>query len=278
MILPTKLQSGTRRSVALEQLPQAGKQVAVYANRGMRLATVLAVRGSQALVEYRMPGGTSALRIVDFPLTNNWGWCGQTVPYTLLSLPWLFEIVAAHQQWHGCPQRHGGTRPVPPVETLLNRKLFERGFTTFWHTPPAAELLQAIQAQPRYWDVTGWVNGACGIAALGIVNWIRQSCEPDLRVALCAMSGTDHPVAHVFVTVTTPTWEYCLDTEGFRRRESLVRRWFERYQLERAHIVAMRESEKAFKAVHIPYSKQISAGITVGLQRYCGDFSLWLHN
>jgi hypothetical protein len=72
---------------ALPLLP--GDRCIISINQGERDATVLAAIGDKRLLEYEMPNGTSALKIVD--LINHTKTV--SVSYRAISVQWLTAIV-----------------------------------------------------------------------------------------------------------------------------------------------------------------------------------------
>jgi len=77
-----------------------GKVFTIWVNQGYRDATTLAVIGDEALIEYVMPRGTTALRIVDAYI-----WDGsKTVSYKNVPRKWLKEIEEAGIPWEGNSQ------------------------------------------------------------------------------------------------------------------------------------------------------------------------------
>ena len=93
---------------------ETGDITAVEANQGEREAEGLATSGNQMLVEYLMPNGTSALRIITV--------CGRrfidqrSVPYRNVPKKW---VRAMHEQgtnlWEGRCQRSTGRVPFPTL-------------------------------------------------------------------------------------------------------------------------------------------------------------------
>jgi hypothetical protein len=93
---------------------ETGDTTTVEANQGEREAEVLATSGNQMLVEYLMPNGTSALRIITV--------CGRrfidqrSVPYRNVPKKW---VRAMHEQgttlWEGRCQRSRNPVPFPTL-------------------------------------------------------------------------------------------------------------------------------------------------------------------
>jgi hypothetical protein len=87
------------------------------ANQGEREALVLAVRGDKMLVEYEMPAGSTALRLLSVEGNDR----GRPIPYRNVSVVWLKAIVEAGQTWTGKPQQAGG-KTMPSPADLLKEK------------------------------------------------------------------------------------------------------------------------------------------------------------
>jgi hypothetical protein len=83
-------------------LAKPGARLQVLANQGWRDAVVLAVQGPAVLVEYMMPKGTTALRILQ-PVPG--GVAERPIGYNDLPTKWLQAIVDAGQDWEGNPQQ-----------------------------------------------------------------------------------------------------------------------------------------------------------------------------
>lgn len=261
-------------------IPDPGASLLVSSNHGMRPATVLAMLGHDALVEYRMPGGTTALRKIDFDKVTNEGGKGKAIPYLQVSAKWLQAITDAGQHWIGHPQQRRKSPPsVPQAKMLLLQKRFAQIFCAFWRSQATCCLLSQIRELRGCGSVTGWEEGGCGIAAHGLLRWIRASpeyasCGACVQVRLRAMAGNRHQAAHVFVSVSMGKRELCLDPTGLRTPAALLRRWSEHYRLADAHIVPLGEDEQTFKCVRVPYSSQIGASVSVSLGETLGAFPL----
>lgn len=93
-----------------------GDTFLVNVNQGDREAMVLAVIGNQALIEYVMPAGTTALQIV----TEGREQVGRSVSYPSVPTKWLRAIVEEGREWEGNPQ---GRRRVPSAETMLSERM-----------------------------------------------------------------------------------------------------------------------------------------------------------
>jgi hypothetical protein len=80
-------------------------------NQGFRPAHVLAIIGDEVLVEYEMPRGSTALRIIqngDDAMDEDGYSSGQTyknVSYDRLPLRWLEALVSSGTGWIGWPQQ-----------------------------------------------------------------------------------------------------------------------------------------------------------------------------
>lgn len=97
---------------------KAGDVTTLEVNQGHRDAKVLAVIGHQALVEYAMPGGSTALRLLsDVP-----GKPDRSMSYWSIPLKWLLAIDAAGQDWEAQPQQCGRRRPGTVAETIAARR------------------------------------------------------------------------------------------------------------------------------------------------------------
>lgn len=265
---------------AITTPPEPGASLFVYANRGMRPATVLAVQGQQALVEYCMPRGTTSLRLIDLGLGVDEICYGRPLSYQQVSPGWLQAVIDADQRWIGHPQQHGLLpTQVPPIEMLLLQKRFVLAFRRFWRSQVASRLLSQIRMQRGCWNVTGWEKGGCGIAALTLLGWIRAlpEWEKNADVYLWAMAGRGHQAAHVFVSVGVDgKQELCLDPSGLRSRSAMIQRWSKHYHLVDAHIMPLDENEQAFKSVRVPYNSEIGMSLSMALIEALGAFPLFL--
>jgi hypothetical protein len=85
-----------------------GQRMVFWVNQGSRDARVLAVRGAKMLIEYEMPDGTTALRML-----SSQGYGDSTsISYYRVTGPWLQHMQAAGIEWLGRPQQ---TRPPGTV-------------------------------------------------------------------------------------------------------------------------------------------------------------------
>lgn len=98
---------------------QPGDRLLVYANQGDRPAVILAVAGGRALAEYEMPGGSTALRVVDRddPNAGRGRQLGDGISYHCCPLLWLAAIEWAGTAWVGEPQQ--ASRAAPSAASLL---------------------------------------------------------------------------------------------------------------------------------------------------------------
>lgn len=78
-----------------------GESLEIYANQGQREATVIAAIGDERLIEYEMPKGSTALRIIN---VNDPDGHYKTVSYRAVPRVWLEAIVAAGIGWQGRQQ------------------------------------------------------------------------------------------------------------------------------------------------------------------------------
>lgn len=118
-----------------------GDTFLVNVNQGDREAMVLAVIGDQALVEYAMPAGTTALQIV----TKGREQVGRSVSYPSVPTKWLRAIVEEGCEWEGSPQ---GGKKIPTAEAMLAQR----------EPKPPAQLPGVHQI--------GCLCGACGTARI----------------------------------------------------------------------------------------------------------------
>ncbi len=96
-----------------------GDITTVLVNQGDRDATVLAVIGTKALIEYTMPAGSTGLQIID--LLTEAPTPGRSVGYRDLPTKWLQAVVDAGMDWEGQPQQTGSWRPDKPEAMLAAR-------------------------------------------------------------------------------------------------------------------------------------------------------------
>lgn len=75
-----------------------GDRLQLDVNQGWREAWVLAVIDDEALVEYRMPAGTTAMQIIQ---NNRRSHYGRSVNYRACPLYWQRAIRAAGREWVG---------------------------------------------------------------------------------------------------------------------------------------------------------------------------------
>ena len=213
-----------------------GGSLLVHANQGMRRATILAIRDNSLLVEYTMPAGTTALRLIDLTApANAVGW-GRRIPYRDLSVPWLQAVVEAGQEWTGTPQQHSfPPMPVPTPGALLTHKRFLRSFHRFWWRDPGPRLLKALQQCEDCGWVTGWIRGGCWVAAEGLQYWVERSLSRALtsvEPTLLVIAEYRRKPKHLVLGLRLASGEEALlDPEGVWTRKALLNRWKRRHGL-----------------------------------------------
>jgi hypothetical protein len=94
---------------------QPGDTFTINVNQGDREAMVLAVIGNQALIEYVMPAGTTALQVV----TEGREQIGRSVSYPAVPTKWLRAIVEDGREWEGNPQ---GRKKISTAEAMLAQR------------------------------------------------------------------------------------------------------------------------------------------------------------
>lgn len=92
-----------------------GQTFEVHINHGIRMATVLAVVGNKALVEYEMPGESTGLWLVDSQTQEYI----RRIPYARVSSKWLETMIHNKIEWIGRPQKG---RFIPSVKAMYRRK------------------------------------------------------------------------------------------------------------------------------------------------------------
>lgn len=97
---------------------EPGDSFTVHVNQGEREARVLGVDGDEAIIEYEMPKGTTALRLINRhdPTAHP----GPNIHYRRCPARWLKAIVAAGKGWKGQSQQ--GQRYVPDPEDMLRQR------------------------------------------------------------------------------------------------------------------------------------------------------------
>jgi hypothetical protein len=90
-------------------LMEQNDQVWIHVNRGWREAVVLAVLDGKALLEYEMPNGSTALRVVPQD-TDDEMWY-RNVSYRSLPKKWLRVLIET--DWKGRPQQSADLAPSP---------------------------------------------------------------------------------------------------------------------------------------------------------------------
>lgn len=94
-----------------------GENITIHANQGERDAAVLAVLGDEALIEYEMPGGTTALRVVS---AHDPDLILRRYAYTDVPLRWLRAMLEVGSDWTGMPQQSHSL--APSVRALYREK------------------------------------------------------------------------------------------------------------------------------------------------------------
>lgn len=94
---------------------EPGDTFLISVNQGNRKAMVLAVIGNQALIEYVMPAGSTALQIV----TEGREQLGRSVSYPSVPTKWLRAIQEHGREWEGQPQ---GGKKIPTAEDMLAQR------------------------------------------------------------------------------------------------------------------------------------------------------------
>jgi hypothetical protein len=92
-----------------------GEGITLTINQGDRDGVVLAAIGTERLLEYEMPRGTTALRVYDVVTERE-----RSVAYRSLALKWLRVLVETGVQWIGNPQH--GRRVLSPEGVLRERE------------------------------------------------------------------------------------------------------------------------------------------------------------
>lgn len=95
---------------------QVGDEHWIEANQGERPATVLAVIGPEALLEYVLPGGRSALRLVpaNYPRgQRDVGFPYKNVSYQKLAKKWLLAMARDEVGWYASPQQARDLHKTP---------------------------------------------------------------------------------------------------------------------------------------------------------------------
>lgn len=114
----------------IEQLP--GTEFQIWVNGDLRAAIVLAVRKGWALIEYEMPNGTTALRLLRltdkivemFIFERKFIKLARreyrNLSYYDVTRPWLRSIIKNGLTWKGVPQQKRG-RSAPTPQELLEK-------------------------------------------------------------------------------------------------------------------------------------------------------------
>lgn len=114
---------------ATERLP--GIKCQMQVNGDLRDTMVLAARKGWALVEYEMPGGTTALRLIRLTNDNIVRFLFErplkltrrdyrNLSYYDVTRPWLRSIIKNGLTWKGLPQQKRG-RSAPTPQDLLEK-------------------------------------------------------------------------------------------------------------------------------------------------------------
>jgi hypothetical protein len=102
------------------QALQAGQEVHIEVNRDTRSATVLAVIGPEALLEYAFPSGRSALRVVprNYRRGQDPGRPYKNIGYRHLPKCWMLAVVRNKIEWLGSPQQVPDMHQTPKERYL----------------------------------------------------------------------------------------------------------------------------------------------------------------
>jgi len=188
------------------------------------------------LIEYAMPKGSTALRIIDLSASGNTAGWGRRVPYADLSVSWLQAVEDAGQAWTGTPQQHRvPARPVPDAAEQLRYKRFLQAFHRFWRRCPGPTFLKALQqCEDSSW-VTSWIHGGCWVAAESLQYWVERELshtQPEIEPMLLAVAEYRRKPKHIVLSIRLESGdEVLLDAEGVWTREALLDRWERRHGL-----------------------------------------------
>ena len=97
---------------------EPGDWLDVDVNQGMREAMVIAVDGDEALIEYEMPAGTSALWVID--RHNPVGWKLRGMSYCNITQRWKRAIVEGGKELLANPQKPLDKETRDWLESLKN--------------------------------------------------------------------------------------------------------------------------------------------------------------
>jgi hypothetical protein len=252
-----------------------GGSLLVHANHGKRRATILAIRGKHILTEYTMPGGTTALRIIDLSESGNTAGWGQRIPYADLSVPWLQAVVDAGQEWVGTPQQHRlRARPVPAPVALLSNKRFLQAFHRFWWRCPGPRFLKALQQCEECGEVTSWIHGGCWVVAESLQYWVERELShthPEIETILLVVAEYRRKPKHIVLAIRLESGdEVLLDSEGIRTREALLDRWERWHGLSDPALIAYDPSQLDDFA----FDWDVCDDLALALGDYFGPFSL----
>jgi hypothetical protein len=91
-----------------------GQFVKIYANQAEREAVVLAILDEAALLEYEMPNGSTALRVVSVADPDR---SLRRFSYAGTPLRWLVAMLEVGSDWSARPQQ-SGIRQTPSVAAM----------------------------------------------------------------------------------------------------------------------------------------------------------------
>jgi|TARA_Y100000310_G_scaffold303003_2_gene340916 hypothetical protein len=107
-----------------------GAGIEVVSNSGVRMGSVLSTIKDRALIEYRMPCGSTSLRIVDRVVTDGPIVDGRSVSYWSVPNKWLSRMKESGVDWIGLPQQ--SPKALTPCDMLVWKKV--RARMGFGHT------------------------------------------------------------------------------------------------------------------------------------------------
>ena len=99
-----------------------GENLTIEVNQGAREASVLAVIGDEALIEYDMPRGSTALRVVS---AHDPDLVIRRYSYAAVPLRWLRAMLDVGSDWTGRPQQQGN-HITPSARALLAERTKEK--------------------------------------------------------------------------------------------------------------------------------------------------------
>ena len=120
-----------------------GEELDIMVNQAERPATVLAVIGAEALLEYVMPSGRSALRRVPvwYRKGTDPGWPYKRVSYRSIPKCWLVQIVRNGLEWWASPQQ------VPDLHMTPRQLFLSKWPEEEWKLYTPDGLNQGLKAQ-----------------------------------------------------------------------------------------------------------------------------------